>query len=373
MNSSSLQLEIISHPLWVPCTNRPMIIAGPCSAESEEQVLQTAREVVKIPGVTVFRAGIWKPRTRPNGFEGVGTAALQWMKRVKAETGLLTAVEVARSQHVYEALKYGIDMLWIGARTTVNPFSVQEIADALQGADVPVWVKNPINPDLQLWIGALERLNRAGVRRLGAIHRGFSTYEKTAYRNSPKWEIPIELKRLAPDIPLACDPSHISGNREAIPALSQKALDLAMDGLMIETHIDPDHALSDSAQQLPPRALREMLERLEYRKPEGAENGLAKRLPGEEILKTLRNEIDQVDSQLLELISRRIEISGKIGQYKKTHKMTILQVSRWQQLLEDRLSQAQKLGLAQDFVRDIYQLIHDQSIKIQSTVMNREA
>jgi chorismate mutase len=360
------QLELIPQVQWVPQNGRPLIIAGPCSAESEEQVMQTAREVKKIPGVTVFRAGVWKPRTRPNGFEGVGVTALKWLKNVQEETGLQTAVEVARAQHVYEALKYGVDILWIGARTSVNPFSVQEIADALQGADLPVWVKNPINPDLNLWIGALERLNQAGIRRLGAIHRGFSTYEKTPYRNAPKWEIPIELKRLVPDIPIICDPSHISGKREIIPSLSQKALDMAMNGLMIETHINPEKALSDAAQQLPPHALKDILDNLQYRKPQG--DGV----DPQEFLATLRYEIDLADSQLLEAIARRDEIVCKIGLYKKNHNMTILQVSRWQQLLEHRLEQAGKLGLDEGFIKGIYQLLHDRSIQIQSALMNRK-
>lgn len=367
MSHVNPHLELTPHAQWIPQNGRPLVIAGPCSAESEEQVLQTAREVRKIHGVNVFRAGVWKPRTRPNGFEGVGIPALKWLKSVKEETGLLTAVEVARAQHVYEALKYGVDILWIGARTSVNPFSVQEIADALQGADVPVWVKNPINPDLNLWIGALERLNQVGIKRLGAIHRGFSTFEKTPYRNAPKWEIPIELKRLVPDIPIICDPSHISGNRDIIHSLSQKALDMAMNGLMIETHINPDKALSDAAQQLRPEALKQILDNLYYRKPDGDGK------EPEEFLRTLRQEIDIVDNQLLEAISRRDEIVCKIGMYKKNHNMTILQVSRWQQLLEDRLNQAGKLGLDEEFVKSVYQLIHDRSIKIQSALMNKNA
>lgn len=350
---------------WLGRNGKPLIIAGPCSAESEEQVLQTARKLAKIHQITILRAGIWKPRTRPNGFEGIGIQGMQWLKKVKEETGLKIAIEVANAHHVYEALKHGIDVLWIGARTTVNPFSVQEIAIALQGVDVPVFVKNPINPDLQVWIGALERLAQVGVRRLGAIHRGFSTFEKTPYRNAPKWEIPIELKRLVPEIPLICDPSHISGNRELIFEVSQKALDLAMHGLMIESHIDPENALSDSKQQVRPEALKNILNKLKFRRPSG------NTAEPEEILKMLRREIDVTDNQLIELISRRTEISRKIGQYKKDNNMTILQVNRWQQLLDDRLKHATRLGLDEDFVKDIYQILHNKSIKIQSELMNQ--
>jgi len=350
---------------WLGRNGKPLIIAGPCSAESETQVLRTARELAKLPMISIFRAGIWKPRTRPNGFEGIGIPGMQWLKRVKQETGLKIAIEVANTHHVYEALKHGIDILWIGARTTVNPFSVQEIANALQGVDVPVFVKNPINPDLQIWIGALERLAQVGVKRLGAIHRGFSTFEKTPYRYSPKWEIPIELKRLVPEIPLICDPSHISGNRELIFEISQRALDLAMHGLMIESHIHPDTALSDAKQQINPTTLKKILRKLKFRKPSG------NTAEPEEILNMLRREIDATDNQLVELIYRRTEISSKIGQYKKDHNMTILQVNRWQQLLSDRLKHARTLGLDEKFVKDIYQLLHDKSIKIQSEMMNQ--
>lgn len=363
MSKPSPRLEVLNHADWVPQNGRPLIIAGPCSAESEEQVLQTARAVAKIPGVTIFRAGVWKPRTRPGEFEGHGVEALQWLKRVKQETGLLTACEVANTHHVYEALKFGVDVLWIGARTSVNPFSVQEIANALRGVDVPVWVKNPVNPDLQLWIGALERMSNAGIKRLGAIHRGFSDYTKSQFRNAPKWDIPIELKRLAPEIPLICDPSHIAGKRALIRDLSQKALDLAMNGLMIETHVDPDHAWSDKDQQLTPADLQDLLANLVFRKVEGEGNGV-------ETLAALRAEIDIVDQQLLEILARRCQISRQIGEYKKAHNMTIFQVSRWQYLLEDRLAQAQQMGMEPDFVKQIYKMVHDNSILIQSKLMN---
>ncbi|RMI03558.1 MAG: 3-deoxy-7-phosphoheptulonate synthase [Calditrichaeota bacterium] len=351
---------------WLPRDQQPLIIAGPCSAETEAQVLQTAREVARIPGVTVFRAGIWKPRTRPHGFEGVGVKGLHWLKQVKEETDLKVAVEVANAHHVYEALKFGVDVLWIGARTTVNPFSVQEIADALRGVDVPVWVKNPMNPDLQLWIGALERLNSAGITRLGAIHRGFSTYEKTPYRNAPRWEIPIELKRQAPELPLLCDPSHIAGNRAYLREIAQTAFDLAMNGLIIETHIRPEEALSDAAQQLTPDALGDLLAGLQFR-TEAGHNG-----DSETLLEVMRREIDLIDHELLEVISRRAALVDRIGQFKKARNMTILQVRRWEQLLEDRLKQARILGLDEQFVREFYQMIHQYSIQIQSALMNEQ-
>lgn len=362
--SKQPQLDIVPMNEWLPQSEQPLVIAGPCSAESEEQVMQTARELKKVSQVSVFRAGIWKPRTRPGGFSGMGVEALSWMKRVKEETGLLTTIEVANANHVYEALKHGIDILWIGARTSANPFSVQEIADALKGADIPVFVKNPISPDLQLWVGAIERINQAGIRRVGAVHRGFSTHQKTPFRNVPKWELVIELKRLLPDIPLICDPSHIAGSRALIPELCQKAVDMAMNGLMVESHISPDAALSDAAQQVQPTALGKILEDIEYRVPQG--DGEPK-----EFLEILREEIDITDNQILEAFARRSEIIEKIALYKKSHKMTILQVGRWQQLLENRLEEARKIGLEDDFVKAIYQLVHDRSIRLQSQVMNK--
>ncbi len=350
---------------WATLKEKPLIIAGPCSAESEEQVMGTAFKLSRISDVAIFRAGIWKPRTRPNAFEGVGKKGLHWLQRVKKETGLPTAIEVANAHHVYEALKYGIDVLWIGARTSVNPFSVQEIANALQGVDVPVLVKNPINPDINSWIGALERIAQAGIKRLGAIHRGFSTIEKSPYRNAPKWEIPVELKRLMPEIPIICDPSHIAGNRDAIAELSQNALDLAMEGLMIESHIDPDNAVSDARQQITPDSLAAILSNLTIRRPEGDGTN------GAEILNMLRREIDEVDWALLEILQRRTEITTKMGHYKKSHNMTILQVNRWQELLENRLQKARNLGIDEKMVKDIYQLLHKQSFKIQSDLLNK--
>jgi len=342
----------------------PLIIAGPCSAESEEQVMQTALQIKDVPGVSVYRAGIWKPRTRPNSFEGVGVPGLKWLKRVKQETGLKVACEVANAMHVYESLKHGIDILWIGARTTVNPFTVQEIADALRGVDIPVLVKNPVNPDLQLWIGAIERLNQAGIKQLGGIHRGFSTFDNTPYRNMPKWNSAIEFKRLVPELPLICDPSHIAGKRELLQPIAQKAMDLAMDGLMIETHIDPSVALSDAAQQVTPTDLKKLLNSIRIGKvePDSPED--------HEQLEEMRREIDQLDNELMEVFARRARFSRKIGQYKKEHNMTILQVKRWDKILEDILEKAKQEGLEEKFVRSIFQTVHHHSINIQTEILN---
>lgn len=353
----------LDYPEWMP-QDRPLLISGPCSAETEEQVLATAHGLKKAGNVDIFRAGIWKPRTRPNTFAGVGAIGLKWLQRVKKETGFLTAVEIANANHAYEALKHGIDVLWIGARTTVSPFAVQEIADALKGADVPVLVKNPINPDLQLWIGALERLNQAGITRLAAIHRGFSTTVTVPYRNEPKWRIPIELKRLIPEIPLICDPSHIAGKREFLEPVSQKALDLAMQGLMIETHPDPANALSDSAQQITPAELPKLIGSLTYRKPSG--DSMAKA----NMLEVLRGEIDNLDQQLLEILARRCQISTRIGEYKNNNNMTIFQVRRWEKVMENRIDDATGLGLADKFINEIFQAIHHHSIELQEKVMN---
>lgn len=366
MNNREVDTTVVESPIVGGKSDVPLIIAGPCSAESESQVMSTARQLAKIKDVSIFRAGVWKPRTRPNGFEGVGVEGLVWLQKVKSETGLYIAIEVANSHHVELALKHKIDYLWIGARTTVNPFSVQEIANALKGVDIPVLVKNPVNPDVKAWIGALERVIQAGIKKIYAIHRGFSTFEKTIYRNAPKWEIPIELKRQFPEIPIISDPSHISGNRDLIADLSQKAMDLAMDGLMIETHINPDAALSDAAQQITPDTLDEILRNLKIRKPEG--NGLN----GQHTLESLREEMDLVDDMLLGAIGKRIDLTKKLGEYKKNHNMTILQVNRWQQVLEDRLKQANYLGLDEKLVKDIYQLLHNQSVKIQGKMLNED-
>jgi len=328
--------------------------------------MQTAHQIKDVPGVTVYRAGIWKPRTRPNSFEGVGVPGLKWLKRVKQETGLKVACEVANAQHVYESLKAGIDIMWIGARTTVNPFTVQEIADALRGTDIPVLVKNPVNPDLQLWLGAIERLNQAGLKQLGGIHRGFSTFDNAPYRNMPKWNSAIEFKRLVPELPLICDPSHIAGKRELLQPIAQQAMDLAMDGLMIETHIDPSVALSDAAQQVTPADLKKLLGNLRIGK-------VNVDTPDHSQLEEYRRNIDHLDAELMEVFARRARLSRKIGEYKKDHNMTILQVKRWDNILEGLLDRAKRDGLDEKFVRAIYQTIHQYSINIQTEIVNGKA
>ena len=362
---TNTKMKLVPIENWGLTDETPFLISGPCSAETPEQVMQTAKDIVKYtPQVKVFRAGIWKPRTRPNSFEGIGIEGLSWLQQVKQETGLLTSVEVANANHVYEALKHGIDILWVGARTSVNPFSVQEIANALRGVDVPVMVKNPINPDLQLWLGAIERISQAGITRLGAIHRGFSSGQNGRFRNAPQWKLAIELKRLLPDLPLICDPSHICGKRDTLLEISQKALDLAMDGLMIESHPNPDEAWSDKNQQVTPEALSELLEKLNVRKPEGEDPEAV------DFLSLYRDEIDQIDLEILDTIARRSKVVEKIAQYKKDHEMTILQVNRWDELLKDRLAVAKKLGLDDKFSKELYQQIHLMSIRIQTKVMN---
>jgi chorismate mutase len=343
---------------------RPLIIAGPCSAETEEQVLATAR-LLAGQGIGVFRAGIWKPRTRPNAFEGIGTPGLSWLKKVKAETGMLVTTEVANVKHVYEALKYGIDILWIGARTTANPFAVQDIADTLQGMDIPVMVKNPVNPDIDLWIGALERMNRAGIRRLAAIHRGFSTFGKSEFRNNPQWQIPIELKRRIPDLPIITDPSHICGNRNGLLEISQEAMDLNFDGLIIESHIDPDNALSDNQQQLTPGDLKNLLKKLVIRSAE-MNNGLLLTI-GE-----LRAEIDKCDDQIIDIFEKRMQVSEQIGKYKKEHNVAILQTKRWDAILNKRLEMGERRGLSNEFISKIFSAIHQESINHQNRIMNED-
>ncbi len=341
----------------------PVIISGPCSAETEDQVLATARQLKEI-GVSFFRAGIWKPRTRPGTFEGLGSVALPWLKKVKEETGMMTAVEVANMWHIKEALRHGIDILWLGARTTANPFAVQEIADSLRGLDVTVFVKNPVNPDLELWIGALERINKAGIRKLVAVHRGFSHYGESPYRNMPQWEIPIELKRRYPNLPLINDPSHICGNRELLFSVAQTAMDLDFDGLFIESHIDPSSALSDSLQQVTPSRLDEILKGLIYRDPDIK---TASQIEG---LENLRRQIDQWDNELLRVIRNRMAISEQIGEYKKRENITILQTGRWSEILEDRLTRGKELGLSEKFIIQVFKEIHQESINFQNKVMN---
>lgn len=359
-----LDLDIIPLADWLPGYQKPILIAGPCSAESEEQMLETARQISEFYPNSIFRAGIWKPRTRPNTFEGIGDIGLSWMQEVKKQTGLLTATEVANADHVEKCLKAGIDILWIGARTTVNPFSVQEIADALRGVDIPVFVKNPINPDAQLWAGALERVNNAGIKKLAAIHRGFHHFDNGPFRNSPKWELAIELKTACPQLPIICDPSHISGSPELIPYIAQKAMDLEMDGLMIETHRDPSVALSDAKQQVKPFKLHEIIEELNIR------SSTIENPEFRNKLEELRSIIRKLDNDLLELLSKRMVISSQIGEYKRENNVTILQVAHWKKLFEESLHTGNVLGLPEGFVKGLYELIHDESIRRQTEVMN---
>jgi chorismate mutase len=342
---------------------RPLLMAGPCSAESEEQVMETARQL-KSYGVHIYRAGLWKPRTRPNAFEGVGKEGLPWLKRVKEELGLYTATEVANVKHVYDALKAGIDIIWIGARTTANPFAVQEIADSLKGVDMPVMIKNPISPDLELWIGAFERLNSAGITKMAAIHRGFSIYNRTLYRNNPQWEIPIELKRLIPDLPIITDPSHICGSRDLLYEVSQRAMDLDFYGLIIESHCNPDQALSDAQQQLTPENLNKMIKKLVLRSANVQNNVILS------TLEELRHEIDKYDDKLMDIFEHRMAISRKIGEYKKHNNITILQTSRWDEILKNKIEQAAKKGLGEEFIIKIFRAIHEESINHQTKVMN---
>ncbi len=339
----------------------PIIIAGPCSAETEEQVLSTARELVR-NGVKIFRAGIWKPRTKPGGFEGVGREGLPWLAKVKEETGMLTATEVATRQHVEDALAAGVDILWIGARTSANPFAMQEIADALQeaGKDVPVLVKNPVNPDLELWIGALQRLYNAGIHRLGAIHRGFSAYGKHLYRNMPQWHIPIELRRRFPNLTLVCDPSHIGGKRELVAPLSQQALDMGFDGLIIESHCDPDCAWSDKAQQVTPEVLNFILNTLVLRDATVTTESLT----------LLRQQIDELDNELLEVLNKRMRVSREIGQYKKEHRMPVLQIGRHDEIMQSRARLAEEMGMSGEFMRNVLSAIHEESVRQQIEIFN---
>lgn len=349
---------------WTGYNGRPFLITGPCSAETEEQLMETAKQLALLNKVSIFRAGIWKPRTRPNSFEGVGVSGLKWLRSVKQETGMMVGTEVANEKHVYEALKYGIDMLWIGARTSVNPFTVQEIADALRGVDVMVMVKNPINPDIELWIGAIERVAKAGIKKIGAIHRGFSTYEKTVYRNQPNWQLPIELRRRIPEMPIICDPSHIGGAREYIHEISQKALDLNFDGLMIESHIDPDKALSDSAQQITPNDLKELLTRLILRNASTSDPKLL------DVLGELRQQIDVYDDHLIDLMEKRMKVAETIGHYKKENNITILQSTRWDEIVKKAMIKGQSKGLSADLINSLFKAIHQESINRQMRIMN---
>ena len=344
--------------------NHPLVIAGPCSAETEDQVLKIAHEL-KNSDVSIFRAGIWKPRTRPGGFEGVGEIGLKWLQKAKAETGLLMATEVATAAHVKLALEHDIDVLWIGARTTVNPFAVQEIADALQGTDKIVLLKNPVNPDLSLWIGGLERLYNANIKKLGVIHRGFSTYEKTKYRNNPEWQIAIDLQNRFPDLPLICDPSHITGKRDMIQEVSQQALDLNYDGLIIETHIDPDNAWSDAAQQVTPASLKQMFVNLRVRKVSDDESEYNQKMA------KLRLQIDEFDGKLLEILGNRMKVADNIGLLKKEKNVAILQNQRWNEILGKMILEGEEKGLSNEFVMHLFKAIHQESITHQEKVINK--
>ncbi len=340
---------------------RPIIISGPCSAETEEQLLSTAHQLHKL-GVKIFRAGVWKPRTKPGGFEGVGKLGLEWMQRVRRETGMLISVEVATPEHVRQALDAKIDMIWIGARTSANPFAMQDIADALKGIDIPVLVKNPVSPDLDLWMGAMQRLRNAGITRLGAIHRGFSSYGDSIYRNQPIWSIPIELHRQYPNMPIICDPSHMGGKRSMVEPITQQAMDLGFSGVMIESHCNPDEAWSDAAQQLTPCDLGDVLKRIVIRDKSVSTQDLS----------DLRREIDEVDNSLLELLAKRMKLSHSVGIYKKEHDMPILQAARYDEIMEKRGAQADALGLDREFVQEVLQTIHEASVELQIKLNSEE-
>ena len=354
-------MELELDLLHLPSDNeRPFVIAGPCSAETEEQVLDTARQLAE-KGCHMFRAGVWKPRTKPGGFEGNGEKALPWLKRVKEETGMLVATEVAKPEHVELCLKYGVDILWIGARTSANPFAMQDIADSLRGVDVPVFVKNPVNPDLELWVGAMERINQAGIKRMAAIHRGFSSADKKIYRNLPMWQIPIELHRRIPNLPIVCDPSHIGGRRELIAPLCQQAMDLGFDGLIVESHCNPDEAWSDAKQQVTPDVLDYILSLLVIRDEHTTTEGL----------RQLRAQIDELDNQLMDLLSRRMRVCREIGQYKREHNLTVLQASRYNEILEKRGAQGSLIGISPESVARIFEEIHEESVRQQLEIVNQ--
>ena len=348
--------------LWT--SKRPLIISGPCSAETESQMLETAQRLAATGKVDMLRAGIWKPRTRPGMFEGIGVKGLPWLLQAKKVTGLPTTVEVATAKQVEDALSFDVDVLWIGARTTVNPFSVQEVADALRGVDIPVLIKNPINPDLELWTGAVERVQKAGIKQVGLIHRGFSSYGNSEYRNAPMWHLAIEMKRRNPELPIICDPSHISGRRDILQAVSQKSVDLDYDGLMIESHIDPDNAWSDAKQQITPERLAEMLNDIVWRKED---------VNSEEYhaaLEKLRQQINHLDDELMQILAQRMKVADKIGQYKKENSITILQTNRWNEILERAFKKGEAMGLSKEFITKYYDALHMESINHQNKIMN---
>ncbi len=357
-------LDILPLNSWLETNGKPVVIAGPCSAETAEQVMETVTQIKAEGFANVIRAGVWKPRTRPGSFEGVGEPALAWLQEAKKETGLPVAVEVATPEHIELSLKYGVDILWIGARTTVNPFNVQQLADALKGIDVPVLVKNPVNPDLQLWIGALERLNQAGIRKLGAIHRGFSNAQETRYRNSPMWQIAVELKTLFPQLPIIGDPSHMAGKRQYLFELAQRALDLNYEGLIIESHCDPDKAWSDAAQQLTPHALGEMLHELSVRSKEYGTDYKSE-------LEVIRAKIDNLDRELLENLAARMSLVERLAEYKRDNNVSAYQVDRFREILKTRESWGKSMNLYNDLVDELFKLIHMESIRKQTEVMNQ--
>lgn len=361
MHNESAFMHSTIQDKWL---KRPLIISGPCSAETPEQVLETALRLAATGKVDVLRAGIWKPRTKPGLFEGIGAVGLPWLMQAKKITGLPVTVEVATAKHVQEALQHEVDMLWIGARTTVNPFSVQEVADALRGADIPVLIKNPINPDLELWSGAIERLQKAGIRQIGMIHRGFSSYGNTEYRNAPMWHLPIEMKRRFPGMLLICDPSHICGNRHLLQAIAQKSINLDFGGLMIESHIDPDNAWSDAKQQITPETLSAMLNELVWRSESSSEKDFISALT------TLREQINQMDDELLDLLGQRMKIADQIGMYKKQNNITILQTRRWNEILERAFQKGELLGLSPEFITRYFDAVHLESINHQNKIMN---
>lgn len=362
----TLKLDINPIKAWLPNIDNPLLVSGPCSLESEKQALDTARLLAKDKRVFVYRGGVWKPRTRPGSFEGVGSIGLKWLQKVKEETGLPVGTEVANAQHTEEALKAGLDVIWIGARSTASPFVVQEIADVINGSDAVVMIKNPVNPDVQLWLGAIERIYQAGIRNIVAIHRGFTPFSDTKYRNYPNWQTVIELRRTMPNLPIICDPSHIAGKREYLFEIAQKAFDMGMEGLMLESHIDPSCALSDAAQQLTPDDLGRLLDKLVIRH-ENANNP-----DFENRLEMLRSRIDTIDNELLELLSSRVEIVKEIGKYKKENNVTALQVSRWSQLMENRVKLGAKMNLDDTFVKILFQLIHEDSVRMQTEIMDTE-
>lgn len=359
-----LDINPISH--WLPAIDNPLLISGPCSLESEEQTVETARLLAKDKRVFVFRGGVWKPRTRPGSFEGVGSIGLKWLQTVKQETGLPVGTEVANAQHTEEALEAGIDVLWIGARSTASPFVVQEIADVLKGTNATVMVKNPVNPDVQLWMGALERLSQSGIKNMVAIHRGYTPFRDTKYRNYPNWKNVIELRRLMPNLPIICDPSHIAGKREFLYEIAQKAFDMGLDGLMLESHRDPSCAMSDKDQQLTPADLSTLLDRLVIRQANSSNKEF------ENQLEFLRSRIDAIDTELLETLSSRMEIVKQIGEYKKTNNVMALQINRWAELMEKRINLGENMNLNRTFIQILFQLIHEDSVRMQTEIMDKE-